>query len=101
MTWVPTSWLMQGWMMPARCLRGMCSMLLDFTLIRLPIHEYIVTVPLFDKVTFNLNGRPFTIVKKGSGKKIIDITYDGKKIDGYFITHDQLREGKELVITTE
>ena len=53
--------------------------------------EYIVTVPLFDKVTFNLNGRPFTIVKKGSGKKI----------DGYFITHDQLREGKELVITTE
>ena len=63
--------------------------------------EYIVTVPLFDKVTFNLNGRPFTIVKKGSGKKIIDITYDGKKIDGYFITHDQLREGKELVITTE
>ena len=50
--------------------------------------EYIVTVP-------------FTIVKKGSGKKIIDITYDGKKIDGYFITHDQLREGKELVITTE
>ena len=71
----------------------MCSMLLDFTLIRLPI--------LFDKVTFNLNGRPFTIVKKGSGKKIIDITYNGKKIDGYFITHDQLREGKELVITTE
>ena len=40
-------------------------------------------------------------MKKGSGKKIIDITYDGKKIDGYFITHDQLREGKELVITTE
>lgn len=42
--------------------------------------EYIVTVPLFDKVTFNLNGRPFTIVKKGSGKKIIDITYNGKRL---------------------
>ncbi len=28
--------------------------------------EYIVTVPLFDKVTFNLNGRPFTIMKEAA-----------------------------------
>ena len=63
--------------------------------------EYIVTVPLFDKVIFNLNGRPFTIIKKGNGRKIASITYNGKKINGYFITHDLLKEGKELIITTE
>lgn len=63
--------------------------------------EYIITVPLFDKVKFYLDGKPFTIEKKGKGRKITDITYGGKKIDGYFITHDQLKEGKNLVITTE
>lgn len=63
--------------------------------------EYIVTVPLFDKVTFNMNGKPFTIVKKGDGQRIRHITYDNKDIDGYFISHSQLKMGKELVITVE
>lgn len=63
--------------------------------------EYLVTVPLFDKVTFDLDGRPFTIVKKGDGRKITDISYGGHKIDGYFISHDLLKEGKELVITVD
>ncbi len=63
--------------------------------------EYIVSVPLFDKVTFNLNGKDFTISKQGSGRKIKEITYGGQKIDGYFINHDQLKEGKELLIATE
>lgn len=63
--------------------------------------EYLVTVPLFDKVTFNLHGKPFTIVRKGDGLKIKEITYGGKKIDGYFINHDLLKEGKKLIIATE
>ena len=63
--------------------------------------EYIVTVPLFDKVTFELQGKPFTITKQGSGKKIRQITRGGKVIDGYFVSHAQLQEGKELVITVE
>lgn len=63
--------------------------------------EYIVTVPLFDKVTFELQGKPFTITKQGSGKKIRQITCGGKVIDGYFVSHAQLQEGKELVITVE
>jgi putative alpha-1,2-mannosidase len=62
--------------------------------------EYIVSVPLFDKTEFNLNGKIFTIVKKNSGKKIESITYDGNKIDGYFIRHSDLLKGKKLVITT-
>jgi len=38
---------------------------------------------------------------KNTGKKITSISYDGKKVDGYFITHDALKKGKTLVITTK
>lgn len=64
--------------------------------------EYIVTVPLFDKIKFKMgDNSEFTIVKKGNGRKITDISYGGKKIDGWFITHDLLKQGKQLTITTE
>lgn len=64
--------------------------------------EYIVSVPLFDEAQFILDDNStFTIKKKGTGKKIHQITYDGEDIDGWFITHDQLKRGKELVITTK
>jgi len=64
--------------------------------------EYIITVPLFDSVVFELeNGLPFTITKAGAGTKITGITYDGQPIAGYFISHDDLKRGKELVITAE
>lgn len=64
--------------------------------------EYIMTVPLFDEIVFTLgDGTQFKIRKDGKGKKITNITYDGKKIDGWFISHDLLKEGKELVIRTE
>lgn len=64
--------------------------------------EYIVTVPLFDKVEFTMgDGNRFTITKKGNGQKITDINYGGNKIDGWFVSHDELKEGKELVVTTE
>ena len=62
--------------------------------------EYIVTVPVFDKVEFTMGDTTFTITKKGSGRKLSSITYDGKPVDGYFISHDELQKGKELVITT-
>ena len=63
--------------------------------------EYIVTVPLFDKVTFDLHGNPFTIRKRGNGHKIKNITYGGKEIDGYFIEHSLLQQGKTLEIHVE
>lgn len=63
--------------------------------------EYIVTVPLFDKVTFDLHGKPFTIRKRGEGHKISSITYGGRKIDGYFIDHSLLQQGKTLEIFVE
>lgn len=64
--------------------------------------EYIVTVPLFDRVKFALDeNTDFTITRNGKGRKITGITYGGAKIDGWFISHDKLREGKELVISVE
>ena len=62
--------------------------------------NYIVSVPLFNKVEFNLGEKNFTIIKKNSGRKISNITYDNKMIDGYFIPHHELNKGKKLVITT-
>jgi predicted alpha-1,2-mannosidase len=64
--------------------------------------EYIVTVPLFDEVKFRLGtGNKFTIRKDGNGKKINQITYGGEVVDGWFISHELLEQGKELVIKTE
>lgn len=63
--------------------------------------EYIVTVPVFDKVVFSLNDTQFTISKGTKGRKITGITYEGRIIDGFFISHADLLRGKELVITTE
>ena len=63
--------------------------------------EYIVTVPLFDKVVFSLGETPFTVRKVNNGKKITGITYGDRKIDGWFVPHRELEKGDELVITTE
>ncbi len=63
--------------------------------------EYLVTVPLFDKVRFDLQGaQPFTITRRGNGERIQKITYGGQKINGYLIKHNQLQQGKDLVIET-
>lgn len=63
--------------------------------------EYLVTVPVFDKIEFTMGDTTFTITKKGAGRKLTNISYDGKKLDSYFIKHDDLKKGKELIINTE
>ncbi|MDR1524130.1 MAG: GH92 family glycosyl hydrolase [Tannerella sp.] len=64
--------------------------------------EYILTVPLFDKVKFHVDENTcFTVTKNGKGRKITGITYGGEKIGGWFISHDKLKEGRELVISVE
>ena len=62
--------------------------------------DYIVTVPVFDEVKMQLGRATLTIVKKNSGLKIADITYDDHKLNGYFVPHHELVRGKKLVITT-
>ncbi|WP_294080188.1 GH92 family glycosyl hydrolase [Proteiniphilum sp. UBA5384] len=64
--------------------------------------EYIISVPLFDEVKFSLGeDKEFTIKKEGYGKKIRQIKYGDTPLDGWFIQHSQLKQGKELTITTE
>ncbi|MDR1089471.1 MAG: GH92 family glycosyl hydrolase [Prevotella sp.] len=63
--------------------------------------EYIITVPLFENIKFDLGGNSFSIQRKGNGEKISKITYGGSNIEGYFISHDQLKEGKKLIIATD
>jgi len=60
--------------------------------------EYIITVPIFDRIVFTLDDTQFTIRKVNNGRKISNIMYDNQKINGFFISHDDLKRGKELVI---
>ncbi|MES2477185.1 MAG: GH92 family glycosyl hydrolase [Verrucomicrobiota bacterium] len=64
--------------------------------------DYAVSVPLFDKVEMKMGAGPaFTISKANSSAKIHSITYDNRKLDGFFISHQELAKGKELRINTK
>jgi predicted alpha-1,2-mannosidase len=64
--------------------------------------EYIVSVPVFDKVELNLtNEKNCTILKENSGRKIKNILADNKKLDGYFVSHKMLEQSGNIVISTE
>lgn len=63
--------------------------------------EYLVTVPLFDKVRFSLGESEFTIVKSGKGRHKVAASYDGQPLEGLFVSHEQLLQGKELLIECE
>lgn len=64
--------------------------------------QYIVSVPLFNRIRIKLaNGKTYTIVKKNPGKKISSLNYDGRRIGGFVITDKALKEGKTLEVITE
>lgn len=66
--------------------------------------RYIVSVPLFKKITLrtgdNRAANTFTLVKKGSGNKITQIDLDGRPIGGYSLPDQAIREGGTMVIST-
>ena len=64
--------------------------------------EYIVTVPLFDRIDFTLatTGNTFTIIRQGSGTKIKQILIGNKPLKGWFVRHDDLAQGKTLTIVS-
>ena len=64
--------------------------------------DYIVSVPLFDQVDVTLdNETGFTIQKAGTGRTMTGISLGEQPVDGYFVSHDELKAGKTLTITTE
>lgn len=62
--------------------------------------DYIISVPLFRKVEFRLGEKQFTIRRENKGKKISSVTYDNRKLKGFFVPHHELARGKTLVVTT-
>jgi putative alpha-1,2-mannosidase len=64
--------------------------------------RYIVSVPLFRRINIALGDKKtFTIIKTGGGKKIVDIRIGQKKVEGYFITDKEIKEGDPMVIRTQ
>ncbi|WP_010662981.1 GH92 family glycosyl hydrolase [Marinilabilia salmonicolor] len=64
--------------------------------------EYIVSVPLFDKVELRLSREhTVNIQKRGTGKEISLISCDDATVDGYFVSHKDLVHCDDLIITTE
>jgi predicted alpha-1,2-mannosidase len=62
--------------------------------------DYIVTVPVFEKVIMDLAPEAsFLIKREGSGREITRIHCDDEVIDGFFISHDELRQCNELIIS--
>ncbi|WP_292939849.1 GH92 family glycosyl hydrolase [Mucilaginibacter sp. 44-25] len=63
--------------------------------------KYIVTVPLFDKVTWKTStGKTLTILKPGKGRNLTAIKVNGKKIRGYFVPHDVFTNGGTVEMVT-
>jgi len=64
--------------------------------------EYIVTVPLFNKVTIQPpNSARLKIIRKGSGLKITRIAFNGQTVNGYFFPHSDFAHGGDLAITAK
>ena len=64
--------------------------------------KYIVTVPLFDRVTLSTgDGRKVCIEKEGKGEKITGIRCGNKSVKGYFVEHDPMFQAGKLTISCE
>ena len=65
--------------------------------------EYIITVPLFDRVELRLgdSSTPAVIRKYGTGREIRGIRYGSEMLERMFISHDDLAKGQELSISVK
>lgn len=64
--------------------------------------EYIVTVPIFDKVTWKLEGGKELVIKKPDiGRDLTEILVNDKPIEGYFVSHNLFENGGEIEIQTK
>lgn len=64
--------------------------------------EYAIGSPLFEEVTVNFGGKQLRIVAENNSAEHIyvqSLTLNGKAIDRTYITHDEIKDGGELVFT--
>ncbi|UOG77523.1 GH92 family glycosyl hydrolase (plasmid) [Hymenobacter tibetensis] len=63
--------------------------------------KYLVSVPLFDEVSWKAdNGTVFTVKKAGNGRTLKTIKVNGKTTQGYFVDHALFRTGGRLEVST-
>lgn len=64
--------------------------------------EYLVTVPIFEKVQWNLpNNKTLIFHKPNPGRKLKTIKVNNKELEGYFIPHELFKNGGEIEVITE
>ncbi|MFD0792147.1 GH92 family glycosyl hydrolase [Mucilaginibacter litoreus] len=64
--------------------------------------QYLVTVPLFDEVTWHTStGKTLTIKKPGKGRNLTAIKVNGKAIKGYFVPHSLFTNGGTIEVITK
>ncbi|WP_442845746.1 GH92 family glycosyl hydrolase [Leeuwenhoekiella sp. H156] len=63
-------------------------------------NEYIVSLPIFDTVKWNLGNTSFSIEKEGTSRELKSINFNGNEVSGYFITQEQLSKGGTLKLKT-
>ncbi|MBN2162770.1 MAG: GH92 family glycosyl hydrolase [Pontiellaceae bacterium] len=65
--------------------------------------EYIITVPIFDRVELRManTAAPAVIRKYGKGRHIRGIRYGTEILDRMFISHDDLARGLELTVSVK
>jgi len=63
--------------------------------------EYIVTIPIFEEVSWTVNsGKKMTITNPKGGRNLKEIRVNGKKSKGYFISHDLFKNGGKIELVT-
>lgn len=64
--------------------------------------DYIVTVPIFDSVEWQMpSGKVLRIIKSGNSRTLNEIKLNGKRTGGYFVPHSILANGGQLEIIAD
>ena len=64
-------------------------------------NEYLVSLPIFDHVKWNLGRNSLEVSKEGTSRKLKEIEYNGLPVDGYFLSQEQLIQGGKLILKTQ
>ena len=64
-------------------------------------NEYLISLPIFDRVMWNIGNSSLEITKTGTSRKLKQVKFNGTALDGYFLSQDQLTQGGSLKLETK
>ena len=64
-------------------------------------NKYLVSLPIFDKVKWNLGEKSLEISKKGTSRKLKNIELNKLPVTTYFLSQEQLIAGGKLILDTK